>query len=138
MYLKGNKHFKQVKPVDIKPGDLIALDAPKNENVGHTLLVRSHHVATKEERDHFVHNDSGFEKRSDNIHIYEVDASWGAGASGKLEGGVQRRVFIYNETTGQWGQADPPDKNGDYEIRSSTTNGPYDHPMNGIYTPTGK
>jgi hypothetical protein len=135
MYLKGNKHFTQVKPEQIKPGDLIALDPPKNEHVGHTLLVRSHHVATKEERDHFVHTDDSFEKRSDKIHIYEVDASWGAGASGKLEGGVQRRIFIYNETTGKWGEADQPDKNGDFEVRPSTTNGPYNHPMNGIYSP---
>jgi len=64
-----------------------------------------------------------------------VDASWGAGQSGKLEGGVQRRIFIYNETTGKWGEADKPDKDGDFEVRPSTTNGPYNHPMNGIYSP---
>lgn len=135
MYLKGNKHFTQVKPDQIKPGDLIALDPPKKNDVGHTVLVRSHRVATPEERNHFVHMDDGFEKRSDKIHVYEVDASWGAGASGKLEGGVQRRVFLYNETTGKWGEAGPPDKDGDFEVKSSTTNGPYDHPMNGIYRP---
>jgi hypothetical protein len=135
MYLKNNKHFTQVKPEQIKPGDLIALDKPKNDSVGHTLLVRSHHVATPEERNHFVHTDDSFEKRTDKIHIYEVDASWGAGQTGKLEGGVQRRIFIYNETTGKWGEADKPDKDGDFEVRPSTTNGPYNHPMNGIYSP---
>jgi cell wall-associated NlpC family hydrolase len=138
MYLKGNSNFVKVKPENIKPGDLIALDPPSKGDVGHTLLVRNHHIATKEERNHFVHNGDAFEKRSDKIHIYEVDASWGAGQKGNLEGGLQRRVFIYNETTGKWGEADKPDKDGDFEVRPSTTNGPYDHPMNGIYHPKGE
>jgi hypothetical protein len=135
MYLKGNPKFVQVKPQDIKPGDLIALDPPTKTSVGHTVLVRNHRVATNEERNHFVHNGNEFENRNHKIHIYEVDASWGAGQDGDLKGGVQRRVFIYNETTGKWGEAGPPDKDGDFEVTASTTNGPYNHPMNGIFRP---
>ena len=132
MYLKGNKHFGQVKPQDIKPGDLIALDPPKKGDVGHTVLVRERRLATPADHNRFVHEDDGFAKRSDKIHIYEVDASWGAGQTGNLEGGLQRKVWLYNETTGKWGEA-KRDKDGDFEVRSSSTNGPYDHPMNGIY-----
>ena len=134
MYLKGNKNFAQVKPQEVRAGDLIALDPPKKGDVGHTVLVRDHRVATNDDRNRFVHRDDGFSKRSDKIHIYEVDASWGAGQSGNLEGGMQRRVWVYNETTGKWGET-KPDKDGDLEVWTSTTNGPYDHPMNGIYRP---
>jgi hypothetical protein len=98
--------------------------------------VRNHHLATPEERNRFVHADSGFEKRSDKIHIYEVDASWGAGQDGKLSGGLQRRIWLFNETTGKWGEANP-DKDGELEVTISHTNGPYNHPMNGIYRPKG-
>jgi len=136
MYLKGNRNFVQVKPQDIRPGDLIALDKPKPGDVGHTVLVRNHHIATPEERNSFVHAESGFEKRGDKIHVYEVDASWGAGGEGKLTGGLQRRIWLFNETTGKWGEANP-DKDGDLEVTVSSRNGPYDHPMNGIYRPKG-
>lgn len=136
MYLKGNRNFTQVKPHEIKPGDLIALDKPKPGDVGHTVLVRNHHLATNEERNSWVHLDDGFAKRSDKIHVYEVDASWGAGASGDLAGGLQRRTWLYNETTGKWALT-WPESDGSLEVRTSNMNGPYDHPMNGIYRPKG-
>jgi cell wall-associated NlpC family hydrolase len=107
MYLKGNSKFVQVKPQDIKPGDLIALDPPKKGDVGHTVLVREHRVATQADRNSFVHRDDGFAKRSDKIHIYEVDASWGAGQEGGLHGGLQRKIWLFNETTGKWGKPSP-------------------------------
>jgi hypothetical protein len=138
MYLKGNRHFTQVKPTDIRPGDLIALNPPPDDRVGHTVLVRDHHVANAAERKSYKDIGSeAFAKPTDTIHVYEVDASWGAGNDGRLTGGLQRRAWLYNEDTGKWALTFPDGKGG-FEIRASTANGPYDHPMNGIYRPKGE
>lgn len=134
--LKGNPHFSQVKAEDVKPGDLIILDAPQKGDVGHTVLVRSAHVAGANERKSF-HDPGGFAKSTDTVHVYEVDASFGAGEDGDLQGGLQRKTWVFNETTQKWGQAYPDGKGG-FEIKASSRTGPYDHPMNGMYHPKGE
>lgn len=134
--LKGNPHFSQVKAEDVKPGDLIILDAPQKGDVGHTVLVRSAHVAGANERKNF-HDPDGFAKSTDTVRVYEVDASFGAGEDGDLQGGLQRKTWLFNETTQKWGQAYPDGKGG-FEIKASSRTGPYDHPMNGIYHPKGE
>ncbi|HET6268384.1 MAG TPA: hypothetical protein VFG11_11750, partial [Acidobacteriota bacterium] len=136
--LKGNPNFTQVKPENVKPGDLIILDPPKKNDVGHTVLVRDHHVASKNELKD-LHDSGHFAKPGDVIHLYEVDASFGAGKTGDLNGGLQRKTWVYNETTGKWGQLAPyPSIPPSLEMVESDRSGPYDHPMNGIFHPKGK
>ena len=135
MSLKGNKHFAQVKPQDVRPGDLIALDNPPGDRVGHTVLVRDRHVATSAEMSKYQDPDS-FSKSGDKVHVYEVDASFGGGYTGD-RGGVVRKVWMYNETSGKWAEI-VKDDSGDEKIQISSMNGPYNHPMNGIYRPKGK
>lgn len=131
--LKGNPHFSKVNAEEVKPGDLIILDAPQKGDVGHTVLVRDHHVASAAERKGF--NDAqGFAKSTDTIHVYQVDASFGAGEDGRLDGGLQRKTWVFNETTQKWGEMNPNPKGG-FDIVPSSRTGPYDHPMNGIYHP---
>ncbi|MCI0414619.1 hypothetical protein L0222_17720 [bacterium] len=138
MYLKGNPNFTQVKPADVRPGDLIALDPPTKGDVGHTALVRDHHIATTAEQNGLT--DLGaqkFSKDGDKIHVYEVDASWSAGPDGSLKGGLVRKTWLFNEDTGKWALTRPDGKGG-LEINTSSMNGPYHHPMNGIFRPKGE
>jgi hypothetical protein len=77
----------------------------------------------------------GFVKPGDKVHVYEVDASFGGGPVGD-HGGLVRKVWMYNETTGNWAET-VKDDSGDEKLQKSQTNGPYKHPMNGIYRPKG-
>ncbi len=135
MYLKGK--FNEVKPANVKPGDLIALNPPDKKDVGHTILVRDHHEMGELERNALYKNLSAFAGPGDKVHIYSGDASWSGGADGDLKGGVQRRTFLYNETTGKWADATPA-ATGGYDVAPSNSNGPYNHPLNGIYRPKGE
>ncbi|MCI0415901.1 hypothetical protein L0222_24255 [bacterium] len=131
--LKGNPNFTQVKPVDIKPGDLIILDPPHRGEVGHTVLVRDRHLASADELKKFQDPNS-FAKSGDPVHVVQVDASWSAGEDGLLSGGVQSRIWLYNEKTGKWADV-MPDGKGGFTVLTSDRNGPYNHPMNGIFRP---
>lgn len=137
--LKGNKHFQNVKPADAQVGDLMILDKPPGERVGHTVMVQDVHAMTDAERAKFP----GIEKlakKGEPVRVFVVEASFGSGGQGDpARGGVQRRVFLLNEATGQWG-----DMRRDWSTKSdpkvvlSNNSGPYDHPMNGIFHPKGK
>jgi LysM repeat protein len=135
MYLKGK--FNEVKPANVKPGDLIALNPPQKNDVGHTILVRDHHEMGNLERQTLYKNMTGFAGPSDKVHIYSGDASWSGGVDGDLKGGVQRRIFLYNETTGKWADV-TPSASGGYDVSPSSSSGPYNHPLNGIYRPKGE
>jgi hypothetical protein len=135
MSLKGNPKFVQVKPQDVRPGDLIALDKPPGEAVGHTVLVRDQHLMTPTELGKYKDPD-GFAKADDKVHVYEIDGSFGGGEFGD-HGGLVRKTWMYNERTSQWAEIAPDDLGND-KLQVSQTNGPYNHPMNGIYRPGAK
>jgi hypothetical protein len=137
--LKGNRHFTQTTPADAEIGDLMILDPPAGENVGHTVMIQDHHVMTDAERTNYAGIDS-FAKPGDKVQVYVVEASFGFGGNGDpARGGVQRRTFFYNETTKQWADIRRDwDKASVPTVHISSTNGPYDHPLNGIFHPKGK
>lgn len=115
--LASNNKFKKVKYHEAEPGDLLILNAPQGDDAGHTVLVRGRAPAPK--------------GLGDNVHILEVDASWGAGPSGNPStGGVHRRKFAYNADTGKWGDVQADGGVVWNEI------GPYkNHPVQGMYRP---
>jgi hypothetical protein len=133
MDLKHNSKFTPVKPVDVRPGDLITLDKPAPNDVGHTVLVREHHMADYDVLKNLP-NGTSFAGANDKIHSYKVDASWGASSNGWLGGGVQTKVWLYNETTGKWAMLNQKNPGG-LTVEESSMSGPYNHPMNGIYRP---
>ena len=108
--LRGNEAFQRdATPLNARPGDLIILNPPRGDDVGHTVLVREHRVLTPEQMRGVSAAASAFATPHDKVHVIEVHGSWGAGQNGNLEiGGVQTRQFLYNERTGQWA-----DVNGD-------------------------
>lgn len=113
--LASNPKFRKVKYDEAQSGDLFILSPPRGDDAGHTVLVR---------------NRTTFTQGSDTIHKIEVDASWGAGASGNLRGGVQRRSFVYNPKSNKWG-----DVKDDGTITWNSI-GPYkNHPVQGMYRP---
>jgi hypothetical protein len=136
--LKGNNHFKQVGAADAQPGDIMALDPPANENVGHVVVVQDRHVMTDAERANYPGVDA-FAKLADKVQVVVVEGSFGAGAHGDpTRGGVQRRAFLYNENTKQWADMSRDwDKPSLASVHISDANGPYNHPLNGIFHPTG-
>jgi hypothetical protein len=135
--LKNNKHFKQVTPGDAKPGDLMILDKPKNDDVGHTVLIEDRHAMTDAERAKLPGLDR-LAKPGDKLQVFVVQASFGGGENhDPTTGGVQKRTFIYNETTKKWGDVRATGV-GQSEVFASSESGPYEHPMNGIFSPKGR
>jgi hypothetical protein len=135
--LKSNRHFQQVGPAAAEPGDVMVLRPPAGGlPIGHAVMVQDRHELTDAERANYPGIDK-FAKPGDKVQVVTVEGSFGPGGRGEPGmGGVQRRAFFYNETTGRWADM-RPDRNGttSYSVHASNTTGPYDHPMDGIYHP---
>jgi hypothetical protein len=137
--LKGNRHFRQVGPGAAEPGDLMILAAPPGEVAGHAVMVQDRHALTDGVRANYPGIDD-FAKPADKVQVMVVEGSFGAGGQGDpARGGVQRRTFLYNETTKQWADVRHDwTRTSEPTVHISTSNGPYNHPLDGIYHPTGK
>jgi hypothetical protein len=126
--LKGNPAFdRTTTPVNAVPGDLIVLAPPMRGDVGHTVLVRERAELSADEARGLT-GLYGFAASGDKVQRLEVHGSWGADSGNLDKGGLQTRVFLYNETSGKWadvqgGAVGPP------------ADGPYAHELEGIYHP---
>jgi hypothetical protein len=134
--LKGNPHFKQVGPAAADPGDFMILGPPPGESVGHAVMVQDRHALTDAERASYPGIEN-FARPGDKAQVVVVEGSFGAGGRGDpATGGVQRRVFLYNETTKQWADMRRDwTRTSDPTVHISKGTGPYDHPLDGIYHP---
>lgn len=122
-----NPRFKSVPIADARVGDLMILGQPDPKDVGHAMLVRSNAALSTSDQAALGIPSGTFKGP---VRKVEVDSSWGAGNEG-LGGGVQRRTFLYDESTGRWATFDPANKS----ISWSKTDGPYDHPLTGVFRP---
>ena len=129
--LDRNPRFRELHITRARAGDLIALDRPPGDSVGHVVLVASHaevppgslppmSAPQRAAAVAFLGKGGG--------HAYELDASWGAGEHG-LGGGVQRKVWLHREGDPRWGYFDG--QTG--ELRAADQ--PYDHPLKGVFRP---
>jgi hypothetical protein len=125
--LPTNPKFKSVPVAEARAGDLLLLGPPEGGSVGHVVLVQSNTPLSPLQTAKL-----GVAKGTltGPVRRVEVDSSWGAGESG-THGGVQRRTWLYDEGTGRWASWDPATKAVDF----SSTKGPYEHPLTGIYRP---
>lgn len=129
--LARNKAFCHVAPVDARPGDIVVLDKPHPRDVGHEAIVVDRRRIdpstvpglSPEGRLHARAFAGGAK-----VEAFKVDSSWGAGKHG-LNGGVQRRTWLYNPTTEQWADVDL--KTGRVRVNAR---GPYEHPLAGIFS----
>lgn len=130
--LAGNRAFSHPSPDQVRPGDLMILDPPEDETAGHTVLIRDRTEVTDAERQQLPGIEA-FAAPTDTVHRIEVDASWGAGFGNLDSGGVQRRTFLYNETTGEWADVNARTRE---VTQDAGKEGPYGgHPVEGIYHP---
>ena len=144
--------FVRVPITSARPGDIVALAAPAHEAVGHRVIVYAARVATNDDRI-FVFNRAAEalsramnRGRSNEISVAQrdlrsvetflrqpglralvVDSSWGASQVSDF-GGVERRIWLQDERTGQWAWTDAV-------TAAHVSDKPYDHPVQGVYRP---
>lgn len=124
--LPKNAKWRSVSFASARAGDVVLLGAPKGDTVGHVVLVRSNRLLDDAEKKQLGLTSAGPVRR------LEVDSSWGAGEKG-TGGGVMRRVWLHDESNHTWSSYDPATK-----AITATKQGPYDHPLTGIYRPKGE
>ena len=136
--LTGAISFARLQKVpftSVRAGDLLVLDPPANEQVGHKTAVYAHTMVTAEQASaELVAGGARSFQLSDfgaggPIHRYELDASWGAGPNGDIHGGYRRETALYNESSGMWAWREPTSG----QVRVTAL--PYDHPIDGAYRP---
>ena len=125
-----------------RPGDLVILGKPPNESVGHTAIVYAAREATPEDRAFLAVRINERNKVDPNrpelqaiasarrLHVIVVDSSWGDAGDWK-HGGVERRSWWNDESTGKWGWTDTAGMGW-------VTNQPCFHPVEGVYRPTSE
>jgi hypothetical protein len=88
-------HFTKVPIVDARTGDLFVLEpqATSGDGAWHTVIVADRKVAGA-------------------VHTFEVHASWGVDLFGVRAGGVQKRTWQHDTSTGEWWDIAPNDRKG--------------------------
>jgi hypothetical protein len=108
-----DSHFTRVRVVEGRTGDLLVLKprADSNDRAWHTVIVV--------ERTSSAHE-----------HTFVVDASWGVDLYGEAAGGVARRKFVHDTSSGKWWDIHPTNGTKAHE----NAIGPYDgHPIHGMF-----
>jgi hypothetical protein len=118
-------HWAKIEPEEARPGDIIKL-ADTGEDVGHNVMVENVvHV-----EDPSARRITGDPEPTGPLTITTVTSSWGAGGNPDYDGGgVRSEDWAYDQGTGKWGTFDE----GSSSIRWSSTDGPYEHLMTGVF-----
>ncbi len=133
LFAPSPAHFTRVAPENANAGDIVVLEPPTGESVGHRAIIADRHELTAPELQRLGCS------RSDrallaagSVTVFEVDSSWGS--SGKTqEGGVQRHTWLHDATTGLWATVTAGEAG-----RVQLTAWPYgNHPLHGIYHYSG-
>lgn len=130
--MKNDPRMQKVDVADIRPGDVIHLDPPRGESVGHNVVVYDHEVAGYDDRVAIASRGpdaADFVKGPGPFHILQVDSSWGAD-DGRDYGGMRRDTWIYDEGTKRWGTF----AHGSGAFRASER-GPHGEPYTGAFRP---
>jgi hypothetical protein len=115
-------------PANWRAGDLVVLAPNKKGEYGHTAIVRAAAPASPEEiqrlRDRWSLPPAAAASAAWDKVV--VDSSWGNSGQPEL-GGVERRTWWHDQTTGLWASA----SSGDLVV----TKGPYDHDHHQVFRP---
>jgi hypothetical protein len=125
----GGKGFARVKIVgSLRPGDIFVLKPDENNAVGHRAIVRTQRPASRVEiegiRASWQLPASAAPSQAWSMVV--VDGSWG-GFGDAMQGGVERRTWWHDATSGIWAWVD-----GGVPV---VTAGPYRHSNFQMYTP---
>ena len=107
--LSGRGYQKIIAVADVKPGDIVVLEdaspVPPGQPrpVGHRAIVYDQRVATDDDLVPLGNEPTSAQsfKQGGPIRALELDSSWGSGGY-YASGGVQRRLFLFNESTRTW------------------------------------
>jgi hypothetical protein len=131
--LSGNPHFRKLAdPAALRPGDLVILNPPVDDLVGHTVIVTgaSRAPLTVEEAAALAEPFPELGESGRDVIRIDVASSFGWE-------GPQERTWVYDPSTGAWG-----DLGGhlfDDDGRGGTTptpgphSGPWNHTIRGMY-----
>jgi hypothetical protein len=122
--------FRKVSPLEARAGDFVRLGPANNQ---HKVIVYDRHEPHAGSDLHRAIASKLGSAPTARIVVLEVDSSWGAG--GKPEaGGVERRVWAYDDSTKRWATLVRGDS-GAWHVFPSRSSGPYDHELIGIHRP---
>ena len=104
--LPQNPRFTRLaEPTSARPGDVIVLGGNGTlADPGHNLVVRSHATLADSSTSMLSRwpAAAAFAKDRVDIHVFEVDSSFGADSTGRVDGRVRRDVLLYDSTSKQW------------------------------------
>ncbi|MDB4993175.1 MAG: hypothetical protein JWM74_607 [Myxococcaceae bacterium] len=118
----------------IRAGDVIHLNPPKGERVGHNVVVYDSKLADSATRAQLSARSpeaAAFLRGAGPFQVLLVDSSWGAG-EGHDFGGFRRDTWIHDTSTDSWGYFD----HGSGSFGTSTI-GPHDEPYGGAFRAKG-
>jgi hypothetical protein len=130
--LAHNPTRRKVDVAEIRPGDVIHLDPPQRNDVGHNVVVYDNAVIDEARRAELAARDpaaAAFLSAPGPFRAITVDSSWGAG-EGNDYGGFRRDRWIYDEGTRRWGFFDHG--SGPFGV---SARGPHDEPYAGAFRP---
>ncbi len=135
--MANDRRFAKVDPANIRPGDVIHLDAPKRGEVGHNVICFSHSTLDDAARAKLLASpatDAGkaFLRGAGPFHTFEVDSSWGAG-DGTMVGGFRRDTWLYDESTFTW--ASYPSGQRELPLHADPLTGPQGELFAGAFRP---
>jgi hypothetical protein len=125
----GAKGFIRVKDVALlRPGDIFVLDTDDNNPIGHRAIVRTQRAASSVDIQGIRANWHlpASAAASDAWSMVVVDSAWG-GFGDPLQGGVERRTWWHDATSGVWAWVD--------QGVPVVTSGPYRHSKFTMFTP---
>jgi len=136
--LPRNAHFTRVLATAAGAGDVMVLAGTgEKDDPGHNVLVRSRAPMSETLEnlaDRWVGaavflRGAGLGPLKSSVHVFEVDSSFGAGATGDPHGGVRRDVLLYDSESKLWctcRDTNPP--------RMTISDVPYgEHALTGIF-----
>jgi hypothetical protein len=131
--LSGNPHFRKLAhPEALRPGDLVILDPPENDAVGHTVIVTgaSRGPLTNEDAAALAELFPELDVPGRDVVRIEVASSFGWD-------GPQERTWVYDPSSGAWGDLGGHLFDDDGHGQSTPTpgphSGPWDHTIRGMY-----
>jgi hypothetical protein len=131
--LSGNAHFRKLAdPSALRPGDLVILNPPANDAVGHTVIVTgaSSGPLTPEEAAALAEPFPELSESGSEVVRIDVASSFGWE-------GPQERTWVFDPSTGAWGDLGGHLFDDDGHGQSTPTpgphSGPWDHTIRGMY-----
>jgi hypothetical protein len=127
--------FRRASPEAARAGDVIHLANQKATDPGHNVVVYSRKMVDENRQAELTSrfpSAAGFLAEPGPIVALEVDASWGAGEEGRVNGGVRRDTWLFNTRTKEWADFDPTT-----HALSRSTVGPQGETPTGSFRPYG-